>query len=452
MATTPGNGKPSFEEFCKTLFNPKAAFGKPEALKGLRVLSCTQYILGPSCASYMAELGAEVIKIEAPRRGEAMRHTTPFNEPFLYPLSRWVPERGTGLGFVGANPNEYFVSLDFHRPEAQAILKKLVAKTDVFVENYRPGTFDRWGIGYRQLKEVNPRLIYMWLGGFGGWGPGRVRASYDILGQAQGGNFGATGKPEFMGGAPAKHTIWLADYWGGMMGATAVLAALRYREKTGQGTFIEYSQVHGVTRLLEYALPLHGKLGICRERWGNWDTQLCVHGIIQCGKSSYPNSENPQENEEGYILVSAYTDEHFATLCKTIGNADIAAKYAKAKDRVQPKAQIEIYAALEKWSADKTKEQVAAILDGANIINQPVWSSKEVANHPHWQQRGSVRWIDDPTYGPIMHQGPAYHMSHTPPRVKWALKPVGADNEYVLGKLAGLTTDELKRLEEQECI
>ncbi|MGB9105087.1 MAG: CoA transferase, partial [Terriglobales bacterium] len=209
----------SFEEFCRKTFDPKGEFAKPEALKGIRVLSCTQYILGPSCASYLAELGAEVIKIEAPRRGEAMRHTTPFNEPFLYPLSKFVPERGTGLGFVGANPNEYFCSVDFHRPEGQAIVKKLAAKSDVFVENYRPGTFDRWTIGYRQLSAINPRLVYQWLGGFGGWGPGRVRASYDILGQSQGGNFGMTGAPEFKGGSPAKHTIWLADYWGGMMGA-----------------------------------------------------------------------------------------------------------------------------------------------------------------------------------------------------------------------------------------
>src|SRR5712692_6082421 len=113
-----------FEEFCKETFDFKKAFGKPEALKGYRVLSCTQYILGPSCASYMAELGAEVIKIEAPRRGEAMRHTTPFNEPFLYPLARWVRERGSVLRFLGASPNEYFTPLHFHRRDGQAILKK----------------------------------------------------------------------------------------------------------------------------------------------------------------------------------------------------------------------------------------------------------------------------------------------------------------------------------------
>jgi len=443
----------SFEEFCRKTFDPKGEFTKPEALKGIRVLSCTQYILGPSTAAYLAELGAEVIKIEAPRRGEAMRHTTPFNEPFLYPLSKYVPERGTGLGFVGANPNEYFCSVDFHRPEGQNLVKKLAAKADVFVENYRPGTFDRWGIGYRQLSAINPRLVYQWLGGFGGWGPGRVRASYDILGQAQGGNFGMTGKPEYMGGAPAKHTIWLADYWGGMMGAVQILAALYYRDKiSGLGTFCEYSQVHGVTRQLEYGLPLYGRHGITRERWGTWDTQLCVHGIIKCGKSSYPNSDNPQENEEGYILISAYSDEDFAKLCKVIGDGNFAAKYGKAEARVKAQSQMEIYPYLEKWAADKSKEDVAAILDKAGILNQPVWNAKEVATNPHWQQRGAVRWIDDPYFGELLHQGPGYKLSHTPPRVKWALKPVGADNEYVLGKLAGLSPSDIKRLEDQETI
>jgi crotonobetainyl-CoA:carnitine CoA-transferase CaiB-like acyl-CoA transferase len=443
----------SFEEYCRTLFNPRQVFGKPEALKGYRVLSCTQYILGPSCASYLAELGAEVIKIEAPRRGEAMRHTTPYNEPFLYPLSRWLPERGTGLGFVGANPNEYFVSLDFHRKEAQAIIHKLAAKADVVVENYRPGTFDRWGIGYRQLSRINPRLVYCWLGGFGGWGPGRVRASYDILGQAQGGAFGITGRQADLGGAPAKHTIWLADYWGGMMGALQILAALYWRDTvSGEGTFIEYSQVHGVTRQLEYALPLYGRWGVVRERWGNWDTELCVHGIIRCGQSSYPDSDNPQEQEEGYILISAYSDADFARLCDVTGLAQLKARYAAHADRIKAESQFEIYPALEQWAADKTKEQVADILDRAGLNNQPVWNAKEVANHPHWRERGSIAWLDDPTFGDLLHQAPAYKMSHTPPRIKWALRPVGADNEYILGKLAGVSQTELERLEAEEII
>src|SRR6266496_1913426 len=145
MATAASGAGDGVEELCREEFNPAEVFSKPEALKGYRVLSCTQYILGPSCASYLGELGAEVIKIKQPRTGEPMRHTTPWNEPLLYPLSRWVPERGTGLGFFGANYNEYFVGLDFHRPEARELMYKLAAKADVVVENYRPGTFDRLG-------------------------------------------------------------------------------------------------------------------------------------------------------------------------------------------------------------------------------------------------------------------------------------------------------------------
>ena len=442
-----------FEAYCREVFNPAKTFGKPEALKGYRVLSCTQYILGPSCASYLGELGAEVIKIELPKRGEPMRHTTPYNEPFLYPLSKQIPERGTGLGFFGANFNEYFLSLDFHKPEAQEIMRKLAAKADVMVENYRPGTFDRWGIGYRQMSEVNPRLIYAWLGGFGGWGPGRFRASYDILGQAQGGAFGMTGIPQEFGGTPAKHTIWLADYWGGMMVTLQVLAALYWRDRvSGKGTYIEYSQVHGVTRQLEYALPVYGRHGVVRQRWGNWDTQLCVHGIIKCGKSSHPNSKNPQESEEGYILVSAYTDEDFAALCRAAGLKDLARTYKTHAARVKADAQVEIYQALEGWAKDKTKEDVARALEKAGLNHQAVWNAKEVSEQPHWRERGALQWLDDPYYGDVFCQGPAYHLSETPPRVKWTMRPVGANTEFVLGKLLGMSQQQIKALEAAEVI
>ncbi|KRT65228.1 MAG: L-carnitine dehydratase/bile acid-inducible protein F, partial [Candidatus Rokubacteria bacterium CSP1-6] len=115
-------------------------------------------------------------------------------------------------------------------------------------------------------------------------------------------------------------------------------------------------------------------------------------------------------------------------------------------------SQREIYAALEAWAKDKTKEQVAQILDRARIITQPVWNAKEVASHPHWRDRGSIFWLDDPTYGDLLSQGPAYKMSDTPPRVKWALKPIGADNEFIYGKLCGLSAEELKRLEAEEII
>jgi crotonobetainyl-CoA:carnitine CoA-transferase CaiB-like acyl-CoA transferase len=440
--------KMGFEEYCRDVFDPKKVFSKPEALKGYRVLSCTQYILGPSCANYLAELGADVIKVELPRRGEPMRHTTPFNEPKLYPLSRWMPNMGTGLGFFGANHNEYFLSVDFHKPEGVEIMKMLAAKSDVQVENYRAGTFDRWGIGYRQLSQINPRLVYQWLGGFGGWGPGRKRASYDILGQAQGGCFSVTGWPVKYGGLPSKHTIWIMDYWGGLMAAFQIIACLYWRDNiSGLGNFMEYSQVQGAQRHLSDIIALYGKYGLVGQRWGNWDTLLSVHGIIKCGKSSYPNSRNPQELEEGFILVSAYTDEDFAKLCQLIGKTDLGRKYAHHPDRVKAEAQEEIYPAIEAWAKDKTKEQAWEILQKAGINSQPVWNNKEVSTNEHFLMRGDVHWIDDPTFGDVFSQGPICKMSETPPRHKWVFKPVGADNEYLLGKLCGFSKSKIAELE-----
>ncbi len=446
-------GKKSFENYCEEQFGIKNVFEKPEAFKGYRVLSCTQYILGPAAAAYFAELGAEVIKIELPKVGEPMRHTTPFNEPDLYPLSKWYPEKATGLGFFGANPGEYFCGLDFHREEGKEIMRALAAKSDVMVENYRPGTFNRWGIGYNQLKEVNPRLVYLWVGGFGGFGPGRTRASYDILGQSQGGNFSITGLSGEMHGHPSKHAIWLADYWGAMMGVTGTLAALYWRNnKSGVGQMIEYSQVHGVQRQLEYSLPLWGKFGVVRQRWGNWDTELSIHGIVKCGKSSYPDSDNPQELEEGFILVSAYKDEDFARLANLMGRNDLLDKYASLDARVKPEAQKYLYPEIEKWTSDKTKEEVERTLHSHGVNCQLVVNAKEVANNPHWLKRGALVWLDDPTFGDMFSQGAFVHMSDTPPRVKWVFKPVGADNHYIYQKLLGFGNGKINEYEEKGII
>src|SRR2546422_759045 len=354
MATV--TAKMTFEEYCRSVFDPKKVFSKPEPLKGTRFLSCTQYILGPSCANYLAELGAEVIKIELPRRGEPMRHTTPFNEPKLYPLSKWMPEMGTGLGFFGANHNEYFLAVDFHKPEGQEIV--------------------------------------------------------------------------------------------GMMAAFQILACMYWRDNiSGLGNFMEYSQVQGAQRHLSDCIALYGRYGLVPQRWGNWDALLCVHGIIKCGKSSYPNSKNPQELEEGFILVSAYTDADFAKLMRLIRREDLEKKYATRDERIKAESQYEIYPALEEWAKDKTKEQVRDILNREGFNNQPVWNSKEVSNQEHFHLRGELEWLYDPHFGEVQSQGPAFHLSESPARHKWALKPVGADNEFILGKLCGFSKTKMAELE-----
>jgi len=340
--------KMPYEEYCKNAFDPGNEFSKPQSLKGIRWMSTTMYIFTPHSVSNLAELGAEVIKVEMPRMGDPMRHCAPFNETYLYPLHDSRPMTGTGMGYLNANPNEYHISMDYHLPEMKEAFYSLVKMSDGLTECYRPGTFDRWNQSYRFLQELNPRFIYVWGGGFG-YGPKVFGGSYDILGQAHAGLASVTGMHEFMGGHCTKHSNWCIDWYSGTQITFGILAAMHWRRKTGLGTMIEFSQVQAATRCLGYAAPLYGRFGIVRQRWGNWDTQLSVHGIILCGKSDYPDAKNPQDRLEArYAMVSAFQDADFKELCDITGMKELFSKYKAHKDRVEGEAQVEIYAALEK--------------------------------------------------------------------------------------------------------
>jgi len=435
-----------YEEFCKKIFDPGNEFSKPQALKGIRWMSCTMYIFTPHSVANLAELGAEVVKIEMPRMGDPMRHTSPFNEVYLYPLHDTRPTVGTGLGYTNANPNKYFITMDYHRPEMKEVFYRLVKISDGLTECYRPGTFDRWKQSYRYLQEINPRFIYVWGGGFG-YGPKIFGGSYDILGQAHAGLASITGMPEFMGGYPVKHTNWAMDWYSGTLITFAILAALYWRRKTGLGTMIEFSQVQAATRALGYGVPLYGRFGIVRQRWGNWDTQLCVHGIIMCGKSDYPDADNPQDREEArYVMVSAFQDADFKALCEITGNKKLYEKYKTHKERVEAEAQVEIYAALERWASDKSRSEVVRILQDAGILAEPVRNMREVYESEHLRQRGTIRWLDDPTFGDVLVQG-GYStglMSKTPRRVNWLWRPVGADNIKIYHEMLGYPLSTIK--------
>jgi len=438
--------KAPYEEYCRKAFDPGNEWSKPESLKGVRWLSCTMYIFTPHSACNLAELGAEVIKIEIPRMGDAMRHTSPFNEAYLYPLHDTRPGTGTGFGFLNANFNKLYLSMDYHIPEMREVFYSLVRQSDGLTELYRPGTFDRWKMSYRTLQQINPRFIYVWGGGFG-YGPKVFGGSYDILAQAHAGFASITGMHDFMGGHVAKSSNWVMDWGSGTLIAFGVLAALHWRRKTGLGTMIEFSQVQTSTRWTEYAVPLYGRFGIVRQRWGNWDTQLCAHGIILCGKSDFPDAQNPQERHDArYVMVSAFQDADFKELCSVIRNKELYEKYRVSKDRVEAMAQVEIYAALEKWAHDKSRSAVAKILTDAGILASPVMNDHEVYESEHYRQRGSIRWLDDPLFGDVLLQAgySAGTLSKTPRRVNWIWRPVGGDNVKIYRDMLGYPTSKIE--------
>jgi crotonobetainyl-CoA:carnitine CoA-transferase CaiB-like acyl-CoA transferase len=232
-----------------------------------------------------------------------------------------------------------------------------------------------------------------------------------------------------------------------------MLAGLYWRDTvSNQGNFWECSQVQGATRYTEYGLPLWGRSGVVRMRWGNWDTEICVNGIVKCGLSSFPHSDHPAEKEEGYICIQAYTDEDFAKLMNIIGRPDLGKKYASHDDRVEARAQEEIYPAIEDFCKDKTKEEVNRIMTASSILAQPLLTVREAANNDHWLSRGSLAWYDDPYYGDVFTQTTCYKMSETPPRLKHVHRPVGSDNEEIYQRVCGLSLDQIRNFEAKEII
>ncbi len=440
--------KMPFEEYCRKAFDPGNEMTKPMSLAGIRWLSTTMYIFTPHSAANLAELGAEVIKVEMPRMGDPMRHTSPFNEAYLYPLHDTRPMTGTGFGFANANINEYYITLDYHVPESKRVFYDLVKMSDGLTECYRHGTFDRWKQGYRSVMEMNPRFIYVWGGGFG-YGPKIFGGSYDILGQAHAGLASITGTHEDFGGHATKCTNWCIDWYSGTQIAVAALAAINWRHKTGLGTMIEFSQVQAATRMCGYTAPLYGRFGIVRQRWGNWDTQLCVHGIIMTGKVDFPDRDNPQEKfESRYVMLSAFQDADFKDLCNIVRKPDLFSQYKSHKERVGAPAQMEIYKAIEDWAKDKTRSEVVKIFKDAGLLAAPVLNDKEVYESEHFRTRGTIRWLDDPLFGDILTHCTysAGLLSKTPRRLMWQWRPVGADNVKIYHELLGYPMSKIEEL------
>ena len=440
--------KMPFEEYCRKAFDPGNEMTKPMSLAGIRWLSTTMYIFTPHSVANLAELGAECIKIEMPRMGDPMRHTSPFNEAYLYPLHDTRPMTGTGFGFANANINEYYITLDYHVPESKRVFYDLVKMSDGLTECYRHGTFDRWKQGYRSVMEMNPRFIYVWGGGFG-YGPKIFGGSYDILGQAHAGLASITGTHEDFGGHATKCTNWCIDWYSGTQIAVAALAAINWRHKTGLGTMIEFSQVQAATRMCGYTAPLYGRFGIVRQRWGNWDTQLCVHGIIMTGKVDFPDRDNPQEKfESRYVMLSAFQDADFKDLCDIIRKPDLFSSYKSHKERVGAPAQVEIYKAIEDWAKDKTRSEVVKIFKDAGLLAAPVLNDKEVYESEHFRTRGTIRWLDDPLFGDILTHCTysAGLLSKTPRRLMWQWRPVGADNVKIYHELLGYPMSKIEEL------
>ena len=405
------------------MVNHEELFEKGEALKGVRVLDITRIIYGPWAANLLADMGAEVIHVEIPGGGDTLiRLVTPQGQ---FP-------RNLSPGMMCCNTNKYFVAIDMHKPEGLELVRKLAAKSDVVMENFKPGTFDRWGIGYRQLREINPEIIYVSMQGFGNWGPFWQRPSYDAYAQGITGLAEITGFPDAIG---VKSQAWIGDFLSGTIAAYLTLVALYYRKKTGKGQFIDLSQAEVLIRAMDWTWIYIGLTGKNRERFGNRDVAVVPSGIMQC--------------KDGFVAIAAFKPEEYEGLCEAMGREDLL-DFVEFRERF--KHSEEIYAAIEEWCGNLTVGEVVeeGIKNGfpAAELN----NTEKIHRNEHFNERGAVWKFNDPLWGDLCYPFALHGLSKTPGRIKWSMRSVGFDNEYVFKRVLGLSDEELEKLYDKRVI
>ncbi|MBI4562185.1 MAG: CoA transferase, partial [Candidatus Rokubacteria bacterium] len=333
----------------------------------------------------------------------------------------------------------YHVGIDMHTPEGRDLIRKLAARSDILIENFRAGTLEeKFGLGYRQLREANPRLIYVANTGFGQWGPfARGRASYDGLAQAVSGLTAITGEE---GELPTKVGNYIGDWFGACMSALGALAALHWRDRTGEGQFVEMAQCEGLLRALDWTWLYAGLTGKDRPKTGNRDPVFAPSGVYRCA--------------DGYVALVAGTDAEFQGLCRLLGRPELAqdprfASPASRREKANAEALEQLIA---RWCEPKTRQQVETAARQHRVPAAPAMTAKDHYESPHLRVRRSVWEYEDPVYGTLVEYGPAPKLSATPPRIRWAGKPVGFHNEFVLKKVLGLADAEIRDLEARKVI
>jgi crotonobetainyl-CoA:carnitine CoA-transferase CaiB-like acyl-CoA transferase len=433
--------------FLESILRQSENFKKPENLGRVRVLDLSKgMIIGNWCSSMLSELGADTIKAEPPD-GDPLRWQTPFGRQ-EYMLKDVETGEPIGLHFLHEMRNKQSITLDLETPEGRDILKKLAVHFDVLIENYSPGQFDEWGIGYRQLKEVNPRLVYAWVGQLGQWGPMKDKPGMlDPTAQAACGFVHGTGHPKEFGGRPTRSAMWMADHVGGTAAAMGILAALLHRDRvSGRGQFVEATGAEAVIRILDYDWAWYGLDGSIRPRYGNWDLAINIYAVNPC--------------KDGYFMVGGGHDRLWYRIWRTVGDErpDLEDEILDDKklrgvvDRLPHTAQVKTYTLLSEWQKDQSRSEAEKKLIAQQVASGGVTYIDEVAEYPHFKYRGHVAELEDRLYGKVLFGTTPFLQERCPGRTKWIGRPLGYDNEDVYKKLLNFGRGDLAGLRKRGVI
>jgi formyl-CoA transferase len=389
----------------------------PGPLAGVRVLEATTTWAGPMCGCLLADFGADVVKVEHPA-GEVARRSPPF-----------LPGTDPPLSFMHeiVNRNKRNLALDLRGEAGRALFLRLAARSDVVIENFRPGTADSWGIGYAAVRAVRPDVVYVSISGFGQWGPDHDRVGYDPLAQAASGFLSLNGAPD---GEPVKSPTFLADDLAGLHAALAALAALRHRDRTGEGQHVDVALLDAMLFQSTGYIAL-GAMGVDLPRLGN-------QFRIAAPANSY------RTRDGALVFIGILLDSQWCRFAALLGRPELGtdARYATGLARIGRRDEVDALAGA--WAGARDAGEALAALHAQSIPAAPVRSYAEAAADPHVRAREMLQEVD--RHGarvPIT--GPAAKLSRTPIRVRSAARDLGADTEAVLEEL-GLSREERRAL------
>lgn len=377
------------------------------ALENLVVLDLTRVLAGPYCTMMLADMGAKVIKIEIPNGGDDTRGYPPFRENC----------EGTqeSLYFANINRNKKGVTLNLKAPEGKELFRKMVQKADIVVENYRPGVMDKLGLGYDVLKEVNPRLIYGSVSGFGNTGPYRLRPGYDILAQAMGGLMAITGS---VGGPPTRAGSAIGDVLGGLHLAIGLLAAVNARNITGRGQRVDISLMDAVIAATENTAIKYLESGTIPPRMGNRYAAVSPYDAFQV--------------KDGKIIIAAGNQRLFEKLCTEILNRPDMITDPRFTDMPgRLKNQDAIQEVIESVLADKTMDEAVELVLSKGIPAGPIYDISQILRDPQTKDRKMFVEMDHPTLGHITVNGCAVKLEDTKPGIRTPAPALGQDNSDI---------------------
>ncbi len=397
------------------------------ALENLTILDLTRVLAGPFCTMMLADMGANVIKIEVPGSGDDTRSYPPFRE------QNRNGERES-LYFANINRNKKGITLNLKSPKGKALFKRLVEKADVVVENYRPGVMDKLGLGYSVLKEVNPRIIYAAVSGFGCYGPYHTRPGYDILAQAMGGMMSITGA-----GGPTRAGSALGDILGGLHAAIGILAAVNARTITGEGQRVDISLMDSVIAATENTALKYLESGVIPPRMGNRYAAVSPYDSFHC--------------KDGIIIIAAGNQKLYEKLCtEVLGRPDLITdpRFTDMPGRLANQDDLQVV--IEDFLKDYTMEAATEYILSKGIPAGPIMDIKQILADPHVREREMFVEMDHPTLGHITVNGCAVKLMDTKPSVRIPAPALGQDNEAVYGDMLGITKEACEDLKRQMVI